>query len=109
MKRDKRQTISRATQLLGMFLGLIVAPIATPALIWATLATDLPPVLVILQLFIMAAVSNWLSHTIIRACKAFEGGGGDLTIGKSWNTEAPQRLGFEACRSQKALRGLPAG
>jgi hypothetical protein len=68
-----------------MFLGLTVAPVATPALIWATLATDLPLVLVIVQLFIMAAMSNWLSHIIVRACQLFESNGDDHTIGKSWN------------------------
>jgi hypothetical protein len=70
-----------------MFLGLMVAPVATPALIWATLAADLPLVLVIVQVFIMAAVSNWLSHIMVRASQLFEGSGDDQTIGKSWNTE----------------------
>jgi hypothetical protein len=53
----------------------------------ATLAADLPLVLVIAQLFIMAAMSNWLSHIIVRACQLFEGSGDDQTIGKSRNTE----------------------
>jgi hypothetical protein len=44
-------------------------------------------VLVIAQLFIMAAMSNWLSHIIVRACQLFEGSGDDQTIGKSRNTE----------------------
>jgi hypothetical protein len=70
-----------------MFLGFMVAPVATPALIWATLAADLPLVLVIVQLFIIAAMSNWLSHITVRACQLFERGGDDHTIGKSWNTE----------------------
>ena len=64
----------------------MVAPVATPALIWATLAAGLSLAFVIVQLFIMAAMSNWLSHITVHACQVFEDGGDGQTIGKSWNT-----------------------
>jgi uncharacterized membrane protein len=87
MRRNRRQTISGAIQLLGMLLGLTVAPVATPALIWATITADLPLALVILQLFIMAVMSNWLSHIAVRSCMLFEETRDDQTAGNPWSTE----------------------
>jgi hypothetical protein len=81
MRRNTRQTISGAIQLLGVLGGLMVAPVVTPALIWATIAADLPLALVILQLFIMSVISNWLSHIIVRSFKPFESNRDDQTAG----------------------------
>ena len=53
---------------------------AMAALIWITPAADLRPAALILQLFSMAALSNRLSHRIVRSCKLFEGGTGDQTM-----------------------------
>jgi hypothetical protein len=50
-----------------MLAGVILAPAATPALIWVTVAADLPLALVILQLLVMAAVSHSLTRITIRA------------------------------------------
>jgi hypothetical protein len=51
-------------QLAAMLVGFMVGPVATPALIWFTLAADLPLALVILLLITMVVVSNGLSHII---------------------------------------------
>jgi hypothetical protein len=63
-------------QLLGMIAGLTVAPVATPVLIWATIAANLPLTPVIAQLFAMAVFSNWFSRKTIRHCKPAEGDSG---------------------------------
>jgi uncharacterized membrane protein YfcA len=73
-------------QLLGMIAGLMVAPIATPTLIWATIAADLPLALVILQLLVMAAFSNWLSRKTIRNYNLVEGAGDDQAMGNLWSS-----------------------
>jgi uncharacterized membrane protein len=69
-----------AIQLLAMMTGLMVAPVITPALIWATLAANLPLALVIVQLFVMAVVSNWLSRKTIHHHKLIDDAGDDQTI-----------------------------
>jgi hypothetical protein len=76
-------------QLLGMIAGLMVAPVATPALIWATIAANLPLALVIVQLFAMALFSNWFSRKTIRDYKPTEGDSDDQTLSNPWNSEPP--------------------
>ena len=76
-------------QLLGMIAGLMVAPVATPALIWATIAADLPLALVIVQLFAMAVISNWFSRKTIRDYKLAEGDSEDQTLSNPWSSEPP--------------------
>ena len=85
MRKGNRQTISHAMQVLGMLTGLIVAPVATPALIWATLTADVPLALVILQLFIIAVISNLLLHIVIRIYNLVRDGSDDQTIGNPWS------------------------
>jgi uncharacterized membrane protein YfcA len=76
-------------QLLGMIAGLMVAPIATPTLIWGTIAADLPLALVILQLIVMAVFSNWLSRKTIRDYNPAEGHSDDQTLSNPWSSEPP--------------------
>jgi hypothetical protein len=76
-------------QLLGMIAGLMVAPVATPALIWATIAANLPLALVIAQLFAMAVFSNWLSRKTIRDYNPAEGDSDDQTLSNPWSSEPP--------------------
>jgi uncharacterized membrane protein YfcA len=76
-------------QLLGMIAGLMVAPVATPALIWATIAANLPLALVIAQLFAMAVFSNWLSRKTIRDYKPAEADRDDQTLSNPWSSEPP--------------------
>jgi uncharacterized membrane protein YfcA len=76
-------------QLLGMIAGLMVAPVATPALIWAAIAADLPLALVIVQLIAMAVFSNWFSRKTIRDYKPAEGDRGDRTLSNPWSSEPP--------------------
>jgi uncharacterized membrane protein YfcA len=76
-------------QLLGMIAGLMVAPVATPALIWATIAADLPLALVIVQLFAMAVFSNWFSRKTIRNYRSIEGDSDDQTLSNPWSSEPP--------------------
>jgi hypothetical protein len=64
MKQTPNQKGSGAVQLAAMLVGFMVGPVATPALIWFTLAADLPLALVILLLITMVVVSNGLSHII---------------------------------------------
>lgn len=66
------QTCVGAVQLAGMLAGFIVGPVATPALIWLALALDLPLVVIIALLIVMALVSKGLSHIIIQVCKLSE-------------------------------------
>jgi hypothetical protein len=73
MKRTSSQSGAGTMQLLGMIAGLTVAPVATPVLIWATIAANLPLTLVIAQLFAMAVFSNWFSRKTIRDYKPAEG------------------------------------
>ena len=76
-------------QLLGMVAGLMIAPVATPALIWTTIAANLPLALVILQLFVMAVFSNWLSRKTIHYYDMTEGSGDPQTMGETRSSEAP--------------------
>ena len=76
-------------QLLGMIAGLMVAPVATPVLIWATVAANLPLALVIAQLFAMAVFSNWFSRKTIRDYKPAEGDSEDRTLSNPWSSEPP--------------------
>jgi hypothetical protein len=76
MKRTSSQSGAGTMQLLGMIAGLTVAPVATPVLIWATIAANLPLTLVIAQLFAMAVFSNWFSRKTIRDYKPAEGDSG---------------------------------
>jgi hypothetical protein len=76
-------------ELLGMVAGLMIAPVATPALIWATIAANLPLALVILQLFVMAVFSNWLSRKTIHDYGMAEGSGDPQTKCETWSSEAP--------------------
>jgi hypothetical protein len=76
-------------QLLGMVAGLMIAPVATPALIWATVAANLPLALVILQLFVMAVFSNWVSRKTIHHYDMTEGSDDPQTMGETWSSEAP--------------------
>lgn len=66
-------------QLGAILVGFMVGPIATPALIWFTLAADLPLALIILLLITMALVSNGLSHIIIRRYDMAEAGNAGQT------------------------------
>jgi hypothetical protein len=52
----------RKSGALCVLAGSIAGPLATPALIWVTIAANLPLALVIAQLFAMAVISNWLSR-----------------------------------------------
>lgn len=87
MNRHSTQSDFGAMQLLGMLAGLLIAPVATPALIWATIAADLPLTLVIGQLFVMAVISNWLSRKTIRNYEPTDGVGADETMGNPWSSE----------------------
>lgn len=66
MRKNAAQTSCGLRQSISVVLGVIVAPAATPALIWVTLTTNFPLALIIMQLLIVALVSHWLSHSIIR-------------------------------------------
>lgn len=74
-------------QLLGMLAGLLIAPVLTPALIWATIAANLPLALVIVQLFVMAVISNWLSRKMIRSYELTDSVGAEETMSNPWNSE----------------------
>jgi uncharacterized membrane protein len=87
MNKQDGQSDFGAMQLLGMLAGLLIAPVATPALIWATIAANLPLALVIVQLFVMAAISNWLSRKTIRNYELADGGGADETMSNPWSGE----------------------
>lgn len=50
----------------GMLAGLMLTPAATPSLVWAAIAADLPLTLVSFQLIIMAVTSNILLCNLIR-------------------------------------------
>jgi uncharacterized membrane protein len=76
-----------AIQLLGMMTGLMVAPVVTPALIWATIAANLPLALVIVQLFVMAVISNWLSRKMIHHHKLIDEADDDETMSEPWSSE----------------------
>ncbi|WAJ44870.1 hypothetical protein OK015_27915 [Mycobacterium sp. Aquia_216] len=82
-----------AIQLLGMIAGLMLAPIATPALIWATIAANLPLALVIVQLFVMAVISNWLSRKTIRPHELIEDDRDDQAMSNLWSRGAPNGYG----------------
>ena len=86
-------------QLGAMLVAFMVGPIATPALIWFTLAADLPLALVILLLVTMAVVSNGLSHIIIRRYNVAEAGGPHTTGGDVQ----------EYCRGIRSPRRRPTG
>lgn len=68
-----------AIRVLGMLAGLMIAPVATPALIWVTVAANLPLAVVIPQLIVMAVISQWLSRITVHACKLVDGGREDRT------------------------------
>jgi membrane protein implicated in regulation of membrane protease activity len=87
MNRNGNQSDIGAMQLLGMVAGLLIAPVATPALIWATVAANLPLALVIVQLFVMAVISNWLSRRMIRNYELTDGAGDDETMSNPWSSE----------------------
>jgi hypothetical protein len=89
MNRNRSQHDTGTMQLLGMVAGLMVAPVATPALIWATIAANLPLTPVIMQLFALAVFSNWLSRKAIRNYKSIEGTSDDLTLSNTWSSEPP--------------------
>ena len=78
---------SGTMQLLGMMAGLMVAPVLTPALIWATVMANLPLALVIVQLLVLAAFSNWFSRRMIRHHEPIEDGNHDQTTRNPWSTE----------------------
>jgi hypothetical protein len=85
MKQTPNQTGSGAVQLAAMLVGFMVGPVVMPALIWFTLAADLPLALIILLLITMVVVSNGLSHIIIRIYNLTEAGGSGHAMD---NTEA---------------------
>jgi len=89
MNTNSRQSGAGTMQLLGIIAGLMVAPVAMPALIWATIAANLPLTVVIVPLFVMAVLSNWLSRKIIRNYKPGDGASGDLTLSNTWSSETP--------------------
>jgi hypothetical protein len=60
-----------------MLAGFMAVPLATPALMWMTLAANLPLALMIRQLIVMAVISNWLSHIAIRIWRLAEVGSQD--------------------------------
>jgi hypothetical protein len=64
---------TNAPHVLGMLAGLTIAPVATPALIWVSLATNLPLAVMIPQLIVMAMVAHWLSRITVHACKLVDG------------------------------------
>ncbi len=76
-------------QLLGVTAGLVVAPVATPVLIWATIAVNLPLTPVIMQLVGIAVFSNWLSRKTIRRCNPVEEANDDQPLSKPWSSEPP--------------------
>ncbi|WAC92059.1 hypothetical protein [Mycobacterium sp. Aquia_213] len=85
MNENKSQT--GTIQLLGVMTGLMVAPVITPALIWATIAANLPLALVIVQLLAMAVFSNWLSRKAIGDHATIEGARDDQTMGDPWSND----------------------
>ncbi|BBX41397.1 hypothetical protein [Mycobacterium simiae] len=71
----------------GMIFGLMFAPVATPTLIWTTVAVDVPLALVILQLLVLALVSNTFAHRLIHNCAADGDGVNPPMLDKSWSSE----------------------
>jgi hypothetical protein len=74
-------------QLLAMVTGLMVAPIMTPALIWTTIATNLPLALVIAQLVMMALISKLLLRKLFRCHTPIEDGSGGHAVHNPWSSE----------------------
>ncbi|AFC51975.1 MULTISPECIES: hypothetical protein [Mycobacterium] len=66
MTQATPETHPGAMELVAVLAGFMAGPVATPALIWLSLALELPLVVVIVLLVAMVLVSNWLSHIIIR-------------------------------------------
>lgn len=77
-------------RVLGAVVGVTIAPVAAPTLIWATIAVDLPLALVIVQLLTLAAFSNTLVHRLIRNYRT-DYAAADVTeqamLDKSWSSE----------------------
>lgn len=63
-----------------MLVEFVVGPVATPALIWFTIAANLPLALIIPLLIGMLVISNILSHIIIRANVLVGAGGPDHLV-----------------------------
>lgn len=74
-------------QLLGMIAGVLVAPAITPALIWTTIAANLPLALVILQLVVMGLISKLLLSKLFRFRELNHGDHGGRTTSNPWSTE----------------------
>ncbi|GLE51671.1 hypothetical protein [Mycobacterium montefiorense] len=86
MNDNSSQNNFGAMQLMGILAGLMIAPVATPALIWATITANLPLALVIMQLFVMAVVLNWLSRKMIRNHELTDDSDDD-TMSNPWSSE----------------------
>ncbi|MCV7029178.1 hypothetical protein [Mycobacterium sherrisii] len=76
-----------ALRVVGMVVGVMIAPVFAPTLIWATIAVDLPLAVVIFQLLTLAAISNTLAHSLIRNYPPGEDGVGQAMSDKSWSSE----------------------
>jgi hypothetical protein len=85
-----------------MMAGLMAGPLATPGLIWITIAADLPLALVIAQLFAMAAISNWLSRIVGAA-----GGLGSTHADRNERPEVGPQV--DRCRGGRRDRRRPGG
>lgn len=72
MCQTESQTRSGAAQLTILLAGCMVAPVATPALIWISLAAGLPLAAIILVLFATAIFSECLSRILVRFGKLAE-------------------------------------
>jgi hypothetical protein len=74
-------------QLLAMIAGLMVAPIMAPALIWTTIAANLPLTLVIAQLVVVAVISKLLLRKLFRWQSLIESGPEGQAVGNLWSSE----------------------
>jgi hypothetical protein len=59
----------RSARLAVMLLVAMVSPVATPTLIWVTLAADLPLAVIVAEILILAALSNWSLQSALWACE----------------------------------------
>jgi hypothetical protein len=84
---NEARSQSGTMQLLGMVAGLTLAPVMAPAIIWGTVAANLPLALVAVQLIILAMLSNWFSRRMIRHQDPIEDGSQDRTTRSPWGSE----------------------
>jgi hypothetical protein len=78
---------SGTIRLVAMVTGLLVAPAITPALIWTTIAANLPLGVVITQLVALALISKIVFRRLFRLCEPIDSHGGAPAVAKSWSSE----------------------